>query len=100
VMSEERNFVENGCCVSCNDDGPACTQCEDLDRCPGGLCAVLDETRKALEAFLECPITVDLASVPKCGVEEAPPYQVVVNFSCAYTKIINAKRVLGRKAGE
>jgi hypothetical protein len=94
MRRERDNFHNNGCCVSCNDDGPACSRCEDLEDCPRGLRAVLGETRKALEAFLECPTTLDPATVPKCGVEQAPPYQVVVNFSCAYTKIINARKIL------
>lgn len=51
------------------------------------------ELRMALAAFLECPVTVDQATVPKAGVE-ACPEQVVVNFSCSLIKLRNAAKAI------
>lgn len=49
---------------------------------------------EALEELLGCPISVDEATVPKVGVHEAPPYQVVVNASIAWTRLQKAREVL------
>lgn len=50
--------------------------------------------REVVSAFLDCPYGVDQATVPRAGMESAPPYQVVVNMSCSYTKIQNAHKAL------
>ncbi len=48
----------------------------------------------ALDDLLNCPFTVDAASVPACGIEAAPPYQVVGVMSVAWTRIQNAHKAL------
>jgi hypothetical protein len=53
-----------------------------------------DALAVALDDLLGCPFTVDAASVPACGIEAAPPYQVVSVMSVAWTRIQNAHQAL------
>lgn len=55
----------------------------------------IDELKNALSAFLDCPIAVDQATIPKAGVE-ANPKQVIVNFSCSLIKLRNAEKLVGK----
>lgn len=56
---------------------------------------VLRPWRETVELFLDCPLRFDEATIPaNTGVNEAPPYQVIVNFSCAWTKVLNARELL------
>ena len=41
---------------------------------------------EACEAIIDCPYVIDQASVPKAGIDAAPPYQVVGTMSMAVTK--------------
>lgn len=56
--------------------------------------AALDIARGALREIVDCPFTVDSATVPKIGITEAPPYQVVVVISCAWTRLQNIRKSL------
>jgi chromosome segregation ATPase len=53
-----------------------------------------DALAVALDDLLGCPFTIDAASIPACGIEAAPPYQVVSVMSVAWTRIQNAHQAL------
>lgn len=48
----------------------------------------------ALQQVTGCPFTVDSATVPKIGISEAPPYQVVVVLSMAWTRLKQIRQTL------
>lgn len=66
--------------------------------------AVTDEMRRlreALEELLGCPHNVVRATVPKAGIESAPPYQVVLDVSVSLTRWRKAQAALSaHKTGE
>jgi hypothetical protein len=53
--------------------------------------------REALEFILEARQEIDVATIPKAGIDHAPE-QVVVNFSCSYLRVMKAREAL--KGGE
>lgn len=53
-----------------------------------------DALVEALDEILECPHSVAQATVPKAGIEAAPPYQVVLNVSVSLTRWVKARAVL------
>lgn len=60
---------------------------------------MLERERVAIEAIQqvnECPFTVDPATVPKIGISEAPPYQVVVVISMAWTRLKQIRETLDK----
>jgi hypothetical protein len=59
------------------------------------LLAEADLLRRTLEDLMECPFTIDSASVPKAGIE-ARPEQVVGVLSVAYLRYQRALDVLKR----
>jgi hypothetical protein len=62
------------------------------------------ELAERLQAILECPCIVDKATVPKAGIESAPPYQVVFTLCTAHTKLLLGGKALANfnklKGGE
>jgi len=53
--------------------------------------------REALKFVLEARQEIDVATIPKAGIDHAPE-QVVVNFSCSYLRVMKAREAL--KVGE
>ena len=57
---------------------------------------MLDETKQLLKEIIDCPHSVDLATVPKAGIEKKPE-QVVLNYSISYARIKMIQKILGNK---
>ncbi len=53
---------------------------------------------EALEAIMDCPYTLDEATIPKAGIE-ANANQVVGNMSVSLVKVRNARAVLALATG-
>lgn len=53
-----------------------------------------DRLREALTELLGCPANVVQATVPRSGIESAPPYQVVLDVSVSLTRWKKAKAAL------
>ena len=47
-----------------------------------------------IEELLDCPYTIDKVSVPKVGIEKAPPYQVVGTLSVSLTRLQKVKELI------
>lgn len=58
-----------------------------------GLRARVERLHEALEDLLGCPASVVQATVPKAGIEAAPPYQVVLDVSISLTRWRKAQAV-------
>ena len=58
------------------------------------LAAERERLREALTELLGCPANVVLATVPRSGIESAPPYQVVLDVSVSLTRWQKAKAAL------
>jgi len=56
-----------------------------------------DRLREALEDLLGCPADIVQATVPKAGIEAAPPYQVVLDVSVSLTRWNKAKAAMAAK---
>ena len=56
--------------------------------------------REALADLLESPASVVQATVPRAGIEMAPPYQVVLDVSVSLTRWRKAQAALSTANGE
>ena len=64
------------------------------------LIAAAPELLEACEAIIDCPYDIDQASVPKAGIDAAPPYQVVGAMSVSYTKYQKLNAAIAAAKGD